>query len=190
MAKRFETQQGFLPLFDPPAPAPVPPPAARAKDPPTSHEAAEGAKDFAPTHHEKILEALRLGPASKTELWRRTGIDSVAVARRAGELVDRGEIVVVSNDGRSLTGKRERVYGLPGGAAWQGLCHDLSMSAHPFDVEDVLGRGRSLLAEKRISPEQFDDIRDRAAAMTEMFKAVESIRPAFGLTGHQGRDVQ
>ena len=100
-----------------PLPAPSPVPAARATDPPPSHEAAEGAKDFAPGHNAKIIEALQLGPASKTELWRRTGINDVAIARRCSEMVGAGTLIVISQDGRSLTGKRERVYALP----WQSM---------------------------------------------------------------------
>ena len=114
---KYEPGQTFLPFLDPSMPVPMPAPAARATDPPTSHEAAAGAKEFAPSQHDRILEALQLGPASKTELWRRTGIDNVAVARRVSELVERKAIVVISNDGVSLTGKRERVYALP----WQSM---------------------------------------------------------------------
>lgn len=114
---KYEPDQTFLPFLDPSMPVPMPAPAARAKDPPTSHEAAAGAKQWAGDHHVKILEALQLGPASKTVLASRTGIDGVAVARRTGELVGSGQIVVISNDGVSLTGKRERVYALP----WQSM---------------------------------------------------------------------
>ncbi|MEI8369785.1 MAG: hypothetical protein WCJ31_15225 [Planctomycetia bacterium] len=107
-----------LPLFaaarvaDEKSPAPSPAPAARATDPPTSHEAAEGAKVFAPSQSERILEALQLGPAGKTELWRRTAISDVAIARRCTDLCRVGRLVVVSEDGLSLTGNRERVYDL------------------------------------------------------------------------------
>lgn len=92
--------------FDEPAPA------ARRTDPPTSHEAAAAARSFASNHRQRILDALAAGPASKTQLASRTGIDGVAVARRTAELLIAGEIVVVSLDGLSATGKRERVYGL------------------------------------------------------------------------------
>jgi len=105
------------PLFGPkptttPPPAPSCAPAARARDPETSHEAAEGAKVFAPSQSERILEALQLGPAGKTELWRRTAISDVAIARRCTDLCRVGRLVVVSEDGLSLTGNRERVYDL------------------------------------------------------------------------------
>lgn len=94
--------------FDEPAPVP----AARRTDPVTSHEAADAARSFATNHRQRILDALADGPASKTQLAGRTGIDGVAVARRTAELLIAGEIVVVSHDGISATGKRERVYGL------------------------------------------------------------------------------
>ena len=109
--------QCFLPFLDPGLPVPMPTPAARATDPPPSHEAAEGAKSFAPGHIDRILEALQLGPASKTELWRRTSISDVAIQRRCSDLVKAGRLIVISEDGVSLTGKRERVYGLP----WQSM---------------------------------------------------------------------
>jgi len=112
---KFERDQTFLPFLDPELPVPMP--AARATDPLPSHEAAEGAKDFAPGHNDRILETLQLGPASKTELWRRTSISDVACARRCSDLVKAGKLVVISEDGRSLTGKRERVYALP----WQSM---------------------------------------------------------------------
>jgi hypothetical protein len=109
--------QTFLPFLDPDLPVPMPEPAARATDPTPSHEAAEGAKDFAACHIDRILKALQLGPASKTELWRRTSISDVACARRCSDLVSAGKLIVISEDGRSLTGKRERVYALP----WQAM---------------------------------------------------------------------
>ena len=107
--------QGLLPFLDPRLP--VPAPAARATDPATSHAAAEGAKAFAPSQKEKILEALRLGPAGKTELSRRTGINDVAVARRCSELVKERKVLILSEDGVSAAGNCERVYGLP----WQAM---------------------------------------------------------------------
>lgn len=87
-------------------------PAARARDPETSHQAAAGAREFAVAHRDRILAALEQGPASKTVLAARTGLDGVAVARRIKDLLDDGRIVVVSNDGVSPTGKAERVYSL------------------------------------------------------------------------------
>jgi hypothetical protein len=107
--------QGLLPFLDPTLPVPMP--AARAKDPMTSHKAAEGAKVFAPSQKEQILEALRIGPASKTEISRRTGINDVAVARRCSELVKERKVLVLSEDGVSASGNVERVYGLP----WQAM---------------------------------------------------------------------
>lgn len=91
-------------------------PKARAGDPPTSHEAGAKSETFAAGHRAAILAALVEGPASKTVLAARTGIDGVAVARRMKELLDAGSVVVVSGDGVSATGNRERVYGLAGGA--------------------------------------------------------------------------
>ena len=107
--------QGFLPFLDPTLPVPMP--AARAKDPTTSHKAAEGAKAFAPSQKEQILKALRIGPAGKTELSRRTGINDVAVARRCSELVKQRKVLILSQDGKSAAGNDERVYGLP----WQAM---------------------------------------------------------------------
>jgi hypothetical protein len=114
---KFDPKATYLPFLDPELPVPMPMPAARAKDPRTSHEAAAGATKFAPSQSERILEALQLGPASKTELWRRTSISDVAIARRCAELCRAGKVVVVSEDGVSLTGNPERVYGLP----WQAM---------------------------------------------------------------------
>jgi hypothetical protein len=103
---------GEKPTTTPP-PAPSPAPAARATDPATSHEAAGGAKQFSGRHHALILEALKDGPASKTVLGDRIGLDGVSVARRTSELVSTGQIVVVSRDGISPSGHPERVYDLP-----------------------------------------------------------------------------
>jgi len=110
----LEGQMG-LPFLDPRLPVPMP--SARASDPPTSHKAAEAAKAFSPSQKEQILEALRLGPASKTEISRRTGINDVAVARRCSELVKERKVLVLSEDGKSASGNDERVYGLP----WQAM---------------------------------------------------------------------
>ena len=107
--------QGFLPFLDPTLPVPMP--AAHATDPATSHKAAEGAKVFAPSQKEQILEALRKGPGGKTELSRRTGINDVAVARRCSELVKERKVLILSEDGKSAAGNDERVYGLP----WQAM---------------------------------------------------------------------
>ena len=107
--------QGLLPFLDPRLP--VPAPAARATDPATSYKAAEGAKAFAPSQKETILKALRLGPASKTEISRRTGINDVAVARRCSELVKERKVLILSENGVSASGNDERVYGLP----WQAM---------------------------------------------------------------------
>lgn len=102
-----------LPFLDPRLPVPM----ARASDPPTSHKAGERAREFAPSQKEQILEALRLGPASKTEISRRTGLNDVAVARRCSELVKERKVLVMSEDGKSAAGNDERVYGLP----WQAM---------------------------------------------------------------------
>jgi hypothetical protein len=110
---KFDPKATYLPFLDPQSPVPMPLPAARSKDPPTSHEAAAGATKFSGSQSDRILEALQLGPASKTELWRRTSISDVAIARRCAELCRLGKIVVVSEHGVSLTGNPERVYGLP-----------------------------------------------------------------------------
>jgi len=94
----------------------APRPAARATDPPTSHEAAERAERFSTGHYAQILEALRESPGSKTQLSARTGINDVEVGRRISDLLGVGRVLVHSHDGRSASGNRERVYALPGRA--------------------------------------------------------------------------
>lgn len=60
---------------------------ARAGDPLTSHLAAEQASAFAAAHQAKILGALLTqGPGTIYDIAERTGLDSVAVARRMAEL--------------------------------------------------------------------------------------------------------
>jgi hypothetical protein len=110
---KFDPRQSCLNYLDPGLPVPMP--TARATDPPTSQEAGRDALRWRSGQHLQILRALESGPASKTLLSERTGIDNVAVARRVSELLGAEEIVVVSHDGRSPHGKRERVYGLPEG---------------------------------------------------------------------------
>jgi predicted ArsR family transcriptional regulator len=61
-------------------------PRARRRDPATSHMAAARVAEFAGEHHEKILEALRVGPGTIYELGDRTDLDHVQVARRLSEL--------------------------------------------------------------------------------------------------------
>jgi predicted transcriptional regulator len=110
-----------LPLFAVPALRAPRDPQARASDPPVCHEAARGAKRFAGGQFRDILDALSRGPGSKTQLADRTGIKDVAVARRISDLIDAGLVVVVSQDGRSATGHRERVYGLAAPTTERGV---------------------------------------------------------------------
>lgn len=109
-------KQMGLPFLDPRLPVPM----ARVSDPPPSYKAGERAREFALSQKEQILESLRLGPASKTEISRRTGINDVAVARRCSELIKERKVLVFSEDGKSAAGNDERVYVLPSQAMRPG----------------------------------------------------------------------
>jgi hypothetical protein len=64
--------------------------AARRNDPPTSKAAGRQAESFRGDHARRILEALALGPAGKTEIGRRCGLTEQQVARRMHELLRTG----------------------------------------------------------------------------------------------------
>lgn len=75
--------------------------AARKKDPPTSHAAAERAKSFRAGHARRILEALAEGPAGQTEIAARCGMTVAAVSKRLSELRRDGAI---ERTGREVAG--------------------------------------------------------------------------------------
>jgi hypothetical protein len=71
----------------------LPPPAARRRDPDTSHIAAAAARDLQVRHQQMILDCLRKhGPLGKDGIAARTRLDGVQVCRRLSEL-DRARII-------------------------------------------------------------------------------------------------
>lgn len=65
---------------------------ARNSDPVQSHDAADRARQFAPTHRERIKAALEQhGPRTAHELERLTGLTVVQIDRRMHELCKTGE---------------------------------------------------------------------------------------------------
>lgn len=60
---------------------------ARTTDPSTSKAAADNAKRFARGHFARILHGLRNGPYTAKELYAATGLTSVQISRRMGDLV-------------------------------------------------------------------------------------------------------
>jgi len=65
----------------------------RNSDPIQSHDAADRARRFAPTHRQIILAALRQhGPRTAHELEHITGLSVVQIDRRMHELVKAGEV--------------------------------------------------------------------------------------------------
>lgn len=82
---------------------------ARITDPHTSHTAAALAPDFIGSHEAMIRQALQLGPATKDEIARLTGLSDVAVARRLAHMAD----CFPTGDTRpSKTGRPARVWGI------------------------------------------------------------------------------
>ena len=75
----------------------------RAKDPVTSHEAAERAP--VETHRAMVLEALRQGPGGQTEIARRCGLHKHEVNKRLSDLEKLGKAVLT---GRKVERGRER----------------------------------------------------------------------------------
>jgi len=80
---------------------------SRATDPETSHDAARRAP--VADHHQRILEALKGGPAGQSGLAERTGLTIAQVSKRLGELRTAG---LIERDGetRSASGGREARY--------------------------------------------------------------------------------
>lgn len=82
---------------------------ARHTDPATSHIAAQMAIVFLEDHCDRIWWALfQHGPAGKTELASRTGLDHVAIARRLPELERQGKARPTGRTVRSGSGRPER----------------------------------------------------------------------------------
>jgi predicted ArsR family transcriptional regulator len=67
-------------------------PLARRADPDTSHAAADRVAEFSGAHHNAILAALRIGPATVYELAERTGIAAHAIGKRMHELSKAGRV--------------------------------------------------------------------------------------------------
>lgn len=87
----------------------------RRRDPSTSVEASEAAQAFVRCHQSAILAALGLwGPAGKTALSGRCGLNDVAVCRRLSELHQAG-LVAVDGHEYSAAGRKERRFKLAGG---------------------------------------------------------------------------
>ena len=85
---------------------------ARTTDPSTSHAAAAAAGAFAPTHAERICEALRDGTKTALEIHYATGLTVVQIDRRLPELQRADKVRVVQLDGRALVRDGYRVWGL------------------------------------------------------------------------------
>lgn len=84
-------------------------PAARRRDPETSHQAAAQAKEMAVRHHKIILDCLKEhGPLGKDGISWQTGLSGVAVARRTVELQRMGLIRLTGRKVPSTAGRDER----------------------------------------------------------------------------------
>lgn len=87
----------------------LPPPAARRRDPETSHIAAAAARDLQARHQQMILDCLRKhGPLGKDGIAACTRIDGVAVARRTVELQRARLIELTGRTVQSTAGRPER----------------------------------------------------------------------------------
>lgn len=85
------------------------PPAARRRDPATSHLAAEQAKELRQRHHGLILAALREhGALGKDGIGARTSLTGVQVCRRLDELHEMGLIALTGKTVMSTAGRAER----------------------------------------------------------------------------------
>lgn len=84
---------------------------ARATDPETSHQAAEGASAFVGSHCSRILKALhRVANATPHELTTTTALTVVQIDRRLPELEREGRARVVFVDGKPLQRGGSRVW--------------------------------------------------------------------------------
>ena len=61
-------------------------PRARRRDPVTSHKAAERAKAFAPSHSQRIFDALTSADLTASEIAAATGLTVVQICRRLPEI--------------------------------------------------------------------------------------------------------
>ena len=81
---------------------------ARRSDPATSVAAAESMTAAAVAEHEeKILSALRLGPAGKTVISERCGMTDQQVIRRMARLERMGRVVRTGREVNSAAGRKE-----------------------------------------------------------------------------------
>ena len=90
--------------------------AARAADPPTSHQAArEMSADEVARHERAILGALAAGPAGKTAIAARLAgaLSDQQVIRRMARLERAGLVVRCGDGARSSAGRAESEYRLP-----------------------------------------------------------------------------
>ena len=88
-------------------------PAARRRDPSTSHDAALQAKELAARHNRLILDCLRThGPLGKDGIAARTQLTGVQVARRLSELEKAGKAFPTGKAAPSTTGRSEREWRL------------------------------------------------------------------------------
>lgn len=82
---------------------------ARAKDPATSHEAADRAKRFDAEHYQRILQAIGEGELGISAIAERSGLDRAQVFRRMAEL-RAGGLVIATTTVTNGRGSRESVY--------------------------------------------------------------------------------
>lgn len=87
-------------------------PLARRSDPATSHLAAAQAGELQAAHQREILAALKLGPAGKSAIAARSGLDGHAVARRLPELQRKGLAKPTGRTVPSTSGRDEREWEL------------------------------------------------------------------------------
>lgn len=86
-------------------------PAARRRDPETSHQAAAQAKELAARHNRVILYVLREhGPRGKDGIAQLAMLEGVQVARRLSELHKAGKVIPTGETVLSDTGRGERVW--------------------------------------------------------------------------------
>lgn len=84
------------------------PPAARDRDPATSHSAAILAKDLARQHAILILGALGQGPAGVDGIACRAFLQPHAVGKRMGELQRAGAVELTGREVQSNSGRAQR----------------------------------------------------------------------------------
>jgi len=87
-------------------------PLARKSDPVTSHLAAAQAGELQAAHQREILATLKLGPAGKSAIAARSGLDGHAVARRLPELERKGLAGPTGRTVLSESGRSEREWAL------------------------------------------------------------------------------